>query len=100
MNPKMHKPKHVIVKMPKVKDKERILKEEKEKQLVSYKGTPITLIWFLNRNFASLKVLVKNIQRDKKQGIEGYIKRFPDKEKLKKFTITKPVLHEKLKGFL
>ena len=44
MNPKMHKPKHVIVKMPKVKDKERILKEEREKQLVSYKGTPITLI--------------------------------------------------------
>ena len=29
--------------MPKVKDKERILKEVREKQLVTYKGTPIKL---------------------------------------------------------
>ena len=30
--------------------------------------------------------------------IEGHIKNFPDKKKLKEFITTKPVLHEMLKG--
>ena len=32
---------HMILKMPKVKDKERILKEAREKQIITYKGVPI-----------------------------------------------------------
>ena len=36
-------PRHIIIKMPKVKDKERILKAAREKQRVSYKGVPIKL---------------------------------------------------------
>ena len=32
--------------------------------------------------------------------IEGQIKCFPDKEKLKEFIITKPLLHEILKGLI
>ena len=34
---------HIIIKMPKVKDKERILKAGRERQVVTYKGVPITL---------------------------------------------------------
>ena len=34
---------HVTIKMPKVKDKERILKAETGKQLVRYRGDPIRL---------------------------------------------------------
>ena len=34
---------HIIIKMPKVKDKERILKAAREKKLVTYKGVPIRL---------------------------------------------------------
>ena len=34
---------HIIIKMPKVKDKERIFKAAREKQSVTYKGVPITL---------------------------------------------------------
>ena len=34
---------HIIIKMLKVKDKERILKSESEKQLVTYRGVPIRL---------------------------------------------------------
>ena len=34
---------HIIIKMSKVKDKERILKEAREKQIVTYKGVPIKL---------------------------------------------------------
>ena len=36
-------PTHIIIKMPKVKDKERILKAAREKQRVTYKGVPIRL---------------------------------------------------------
>ena len=43
MNPKRNTPRHIIIKMPKVKDKERILEAAREKQLVTYRGVPITL---------------------------------------------------------
>ena len=33
----------IIIKMPKVKDKERIFKAAREKQRVNYKGVPIRL---------------------------------------------------------
>ena len=36
-------PRHIIIKMPKVKDQERILKAAREKQIVTYKGVPIRL---------------------------------------------------------
>ena len=36
-------PRHIIIKRPKVKDKERILKAAREKQLVTYKGVLIRL---------------------------------------------------------
>ena len=43
MNPNRPTPRHIIIKMPKVKDKERILKAAREKQSINYKGTPIRL---------------------------------------------------------
>ena len=43
MNPKRSTPRHTIIKMPKLKCKERILKTAREKQLVTYMGVPITL---------------------------------------------------------
>ena len=39
MDAKRPTPRHIIIKMPKVKDKERILKAARENQLVTYKGT-------------------------------------------------------------
>ena len=42
-DPKRATPTHIIIKMPKVKDKERILKAAREKQRVNYKGVPIRL---------------------------------------------------------
>ena len=38
------RPRHIIIKMPKVKDKERILKAAREKQLVTYRGISIRLL--------------------------------------------------------
>ena len=43
MNPKRPTPRYIIIKMAKVKDKERILKAAREKQLVLQKGDQIRL---------------------------------------------------------
>ena len=43
LDPKRTTPGHIIIKMPKVKDKERILKAAREKQRVTYRGVPIRL---------------------------------------------------------
>ena len=43
IDPKRPTPRHIIIKMAKFKDKERILKATREKQLVNYKGAPIRL---------------------------------------------------------
>ena len=43
MNLKRPTRRHIIIKMPNVKYKERILKAAREKQLVTYKGAPIRI---------------------------------------------------------
>ena len=43
MNPKRPISRHILIKMLKFKDKERILKAAREKQLVTCKGAPIRL---------------------------------------------------------
>ena len=43
MDAKWPTPRHIIIKMPKIKDKQRILKVAREKQLVTYRGVPIRL---------------------------------------------------------
>ena len=42
-NPKRPTARHIIIKIPNIKDKERILKAAREKQEVTYKGAPIRL---------------------------------------------------------
>ena len=67
MNLKRPTPRHIIIKMPTVKDKERILKASREKKIVTYKGVPIRLSAdFSKRNFAGQKGLARNIQSDVK----------------------------------
>ena len=43
MNPKRPMPRHTIMKVSKVKGKERILKAAREMQRVTYKGVPLRL---------------------------------------------------------
>ena len=43
MDPMRTMPRHITIKMSKVKDKERILKATREKLIVTYKGVPIRL---------------------------------------------------------
>ena len=44
MNPNRPPLRHIILKMAKVKDKERILKAEREKERVKYKGILLRLL--------------------------------------------------------
>ena len=40
LDSRKHTPKHIIITLPKSKDKERILKAAREKETVAYKGVP------------------------------------------------------------
>ena len=44
MDPRRHTPRHNIIKLPKIKDKEKILKAAREKETITYKGVPIRLL--------------------------------------------------------
>ena len=53
--------------MPKLKDKEKILKRARKKQLPE--GSSYKIVnWFLKQNFAGQKGMARNIQSDEKQG--------------------------------
>ena len=43
LDPRRNTPRHIIITLPKIKYKERILKARKEKETVTYKGVPIRL---------------------------------------------------------
>ena len=43
LDPKRNTPRNVIIKLPKIKDKERILKAGREKERVTYSGIPMRL---------------------------------------------------------
>ena len=43
LDTRKHTPKHIITTLPKIKDKERILKAATEKETVTYKGVPLRL---------------------------------------------------------
>ena len=108
MDPKKATPVHIIIKMPKVKDKERILKAAREKETVTYKGVPIRLSADSFKETLQARRGWKEVFKVMKGkdlhptllypaklsfGMEGQIKRFPDKIKLKEFIITKPLLY-------
>ena len=40
LDPRRSTPRHIIIKLPKIKGKQRILKVVREKQRVTYKGVP------------------------------------------------------------
>ena len=115
MNPKRPTPRHIIMKIPKVKDKERVLKAARERQLVAVKGSSYRLSAdFSTETFQTIrnwheifKVMKSNDLQPRLLyparllfKIEGEIKSLQDKEKLKEFITTKPVIQEMLKGLL
>ena len=115
MDPRKHTPRHTIITLPKIKDKERILKVAREKETVTYKGVPLRLSADFSKETLQARRGWKEVFEVMKGKdlhlrllypaklsfrMEGQIKCFPDKVKLKEFIITKPLLYEMLKGFI
>ena len=55
LDPKRTTPRHIKIKMPKAKDKERILKAAKEKQMITYQGVPIDCQLISQKNLCKLE---------------------------------------------
>ena len=104
---------HIIITLPKMTQKERILEAAKEKDTVTYIGVPIRLSAdFSTETLQTRRGWQEVFQVMKGKDLhprllypaklsfrmEGKIKCFSDKVKLKKFIITKPLLYEMLKG--
>ena len=96
-----------------MKDKERILKAARGKETVTYKGVPITLSADFSKETLQARRGWKEVFKVMKgKGLHprllypaklsfrmaGQIKCFPDRVKLKEFTINEPLLYEMLKG--
>ena len=43
INPRPNTPRHILIKLTKIKHKEQVLKAEREKQQVTHKGIPIRI---------------------------------------------------------
>ena len=43
INPRRNIPRHMLIKLAKIKDKEQILKAAREKQQIAHKGVPISI---------------------------------------------------------
>ena len=108
MDPKRPTSNHIIIQNTRLKDKERILKAAREKQVVTYKGAPIRLssdystetfqarrewheIFMMKRKDLQPRLIYPARLSFK---IKGEIRSFRDKKKLKEFVNTKPVLQQ------
>ena len=101
--------------LTKIKEKERILKAARERETVTYRGVPIRLSTDFSKETLQARRGWKEVCEVMKSKdlhlrllyaaelsfrMEGQIMCFPDKVKLDEFIITKPLLHEMLKGFI
>ena len=115
LDPRKHTPRHIIITLPKIKDKERILEAARERDTVTYKGLPIRLSAdFFKETLQARRGWQEVFQVIKGKDLhprllspaklsfrmKGQIKCFSDKVKLKEFIITKPLLYEMLKGLI
>ena len=64
---KRNTPRHIIIKLPKIKDKERILKAAREGSYLQTSSHK-TISWFLKWNIAGKKGLERSIPGHEKQG--------------------------------
>ena len=115
LDPRRNTPRHIIITLLKIKEKERILKTAGEKGKVTYKGVPIRL----SADFSKETLQERRVWKEVFEVMKGkdlhprflypaklsfrmkrQIKCFSDKVKLKEFIITKSLLYEMLKGLI
>ena len=113
INPRRNTPRHILIKLTKTKHKERILKAAREKEQVTYKGNPTHLTPDLSAETLKARkewqdifkvIKGKNLQPRLLYParisfkIDGEIKSFSDKQKLRKFSATKSALQQMLRN--
>ena len=107
INPKRNTLRHILIKLSKIKYKEKILKATREKQQITYKGIPIKLTADLSAETLQARREWQDIFKVMKGEnlqprllyparisfrFDGEIKTFTDKQKLREVSITKPAL--------
>ena len=115
LDPKRNTPRDIIITLSKIKDKERILKAAREKETVTYKGVALRPSADFSKETLQARRGWKEVFKVMKDEdihprllypaklsfrMEGHVKCFPDKVKLKEFIITQPLLYEILKGLI
>ena len=108
-------PRHILIKLSKIKYKEKILEAAREKKQITYKGIPIRLTADLSaetlQGRREWQDIFKVMKRKNLQPrlfypasisfrFNGEIKTFTDKQKLREFSTTKPALQQMLKELL
>ena len=115
INPKQSNPRHILIKIIKIKHKEQILNISREKQQITYKGISIRITVDLSietlqtrREWQDIIKVIKEKNLQPKLlyqarisfRYEEEIKSFTDQQKLREFCTTKPALQQMLKDLL
>ena len=115
INPRRNMLRHIVIKLTKIKNKDKILKATREKQQITYKGIPIRLSAAFSAETLQarrewhniLKVIKgKNLQprilypARLSFRFDREIKSFTEKQKLREFSTIRPALQQMLKELL
>ena len=115
INPRRNMPRHILIKLSKIKYIEQILKAAREKQQIIHKGIPIRLTADLSAETLQARTEWQDIFKVMKKKnlqprllylakisfrFDGEIKSFTDKENIREFSTTKPALQQMLKELL
>ena len=115
IKPRRNTLRHIVSKLTKIKDKEKILKATREKRQITYKGSPIRL----SADYSAETLQPRREWQDIFKVMKGEnlqprllypagisfrfnreIKSFTDKQKLREFSTTRPALQQILKKLL
>ena len=115
INPRRNTPRHTVIKLAKIKDKEKLLKAARGKRQITYKGTPIRLRADFSAETLQARRewhdILKVMKGKKLQPrllyparnsfiFDGEIKSFTEKQRLREFSTNKPALQQMLKELL
>ena len=115
ISPRRNTPRHIVIKLAKIKDKEILLKAAREKPQITYKATPIRLTADFSAETLQARKEWHDILKVMKGKslqprllylarisfrFDGEIKSYTDKQKLREFSTTKPALQQMLKELL
>ena len=102
INPRRNNPRHILIKLTKIKHKEQLLKAAREKQQITHKGIPIRITADLSRETLQARREWQDILRVMKENnlqprllyparisfrYEGELRSFTDKQMQKDFNL-------------